>query len=194
MCSLRTAITARVTMSNRTCIGEPVPARPGFRRQTSSSGRTLEPVKRCHGPTSYASSFRGVAPVVTQVHAAPRSPSTCRNQPTTRFQLTKFWLTRSRVNTVSNLQAVNVQTQTQYRTQPPTPGGRIQPATPRLRTGRRSRHRGSPQTREDEDRRGNDCEPHAHEAEGHQTFLPRLTVAARRCDRRHRGRAEDRCQ
>lgn len=32
-------------------------------------------------------------------------------------------LTTSRVNTVSNLQAVNVQTQAQYRTGPPTPLG-----------------------------------------------------------------------
>ena len=67
-------------------------------------------------------------------------------------------------------------------------------ATPRLSTGQRSRQRGSPQTRKDEDRRGNYDYPHAHEAKCHQTFLPRLTAAARRCNWRHSCRTEDRRQ
>jgi hypothetical protein len=37
--------------------------------------------------------LREVAACVTQVHAAPRSPSIRRSQPAIRFQLVKVWLT-----------------------------------------------------------------------------------------------------
>ena len=56
-------------------------------------GRTLRPVKRCHGPTSYPSSVRDVVPAVTLVQAAPRRPSRHRSQLEIRFQLANVWLT-----------------------------------------------------------------------------------------------------
>ena len=33
-------------------------------------------------------------PTAARAHTAPRSPSICRNQATTRFQLAKVWLAR----------------------------------------------------------------------------------------------------
>ena len=72
--SLSAAITARVPMSNRSRIGEPVPARPGFRRQTparpghwnqSSAAMDRPPTPPASGMSSgrYAGSRRPSEPL-----------------------------------------------------------------------------------------------------------------------------------
>src|SRR5436190_13890732 len=54
-----------------------------------------------------------------------------------------------------------------------------------------SRHRASPQTRERQDRKGHYYDPHGHEADRHNGFLPGLTAAAYCGNWGHRSRAED---
>src|SRR5262245_33587206 len=106
----------------------------------------------------------------------------------------------SRPNSVGYLPSANARTQT--RSEPDCVAYRAIEAmrlpvgsrTSRLEPGRRSRHRRSPQPGEHENRGGDDGDTYRDEAHGHQTLLPRLTVAACRGNWRHRRRAEDRRQ